>query len=321
MAQSKNRRKNGKVVKSNRVKRMRTAAGYDLKNLMVCNVVDREELDGTMRMIPRTLMFDTKLRKPVGITTLQEVAIKTERWRWEVHYGVICRNPDGNVYLDKEVNFVCKGEYLLTELNETITDRLMEAFEKANHLHRLTMFWVAAPFEQESIPLEAVLSPVWHFNVLGNMLTQWENDNKDHTVIHYRTDKLVEFCSWFLNQGKYKKDLELLRDLKFYFEPTGEKMRKGELTSYRSKIQEAMTKFTMVKFEPLATVQGFCKPKFEPNHWFMTCNGVHMSHMMTVLGECPPCVNCIVEVRYADGREDMIKFVHNDVKFVSEKYA
>lgn len=307
MAQSKNKRRNGKVVKSNRAKRMRTMAGYDLKHLMICNVVDLPEIDGETRMTPRSLVFDTKQKQPVTVTSLQEVAIKKERWRWEVHYGVICRNPDGTVYLDKDVNFLCKEEYRLTELNEFICDSLIDAFERANPLHRLTMFWVASPIEQEKIPLEAVLSPVWHFNVLGNMLTQWEQENEGHLVVHYRTDKLMEFCSWFLNQGKHKKDLSVIRDITFSFEPSDIKMQKGELVAYRDTIKTALNKFSSLDFKPLATVKGFCEFK----HWTLTCDGVGMLLLMEALEKCPPSICCLVSVKYLDGSENLIKFEHN----------
>lgn len=312
MAQSKNKRRNGKVVKSNRVKRMRTMAGYDLKHLMICNVVDCTEIDGKNRMTPRSLVFDTKQKQPVTVTSLQEVAIKKERWRWEVHYGVICRNPDGTVYLDKDMNFLCKEEYRLTELNEFICDSLMEAFEKANPLHRLTMFWVASPVEQEKIPLEAVLSPVWHFNVLGNMLTQWEQENEDHLVMHYRSDKLDEFCSWFLQQGKPKKELPLMRNITFSFEPSELKMAKGELVAYRDTIQTVLSKFSFLDFKPLATVKGFCEVK----QWTLTCEGVGMSLLLSALEKCPPCIYCLVLIEYLDGSERLIRFEHNKINYL-----
>lgn len=317
MATSKNKRKNGKTIKSNTVKRMRRMAGYDLKNLMICNVVDYGELDGGNRMIPRTLTYDTKLKRIVSITRLQEVALKSERWRWEVHYGVICRNPDGTVYLDKEVNFLCKEEYLLKELNDTITDSLMESFDKANHLHRLTMFWVASPIEQDRIPVEAVLAPVWHFNVLGNMLTQWETEKTDHVVVHYRTDKLTEFVGWFLEQGKHKAQLQQERDLSFRFEATGQKMQKGDLQHYRLGIQETWQTVGLDTihpvFSPLATVKGFTSVATD-----LTCSGLQMSALMTALDKCPPCISCIVDVRYADGRENRVKFSHKQVEFLGE---
>ena len=83
MAQSKNKRKNGKTVKKADagIKRMRRMASYDLSNLIVCNVVDRKEIDGDRReMIPRTLMFNRKTNKVIPfLTPLQERALRSER--------------------------------------------------------------------------------------------------------------------------------------------------------------------------------------------------------------------------------------------------
>ena len=313
MAKSTNKRKNGKAVKPNRHKRLKALASYDLKHLMLCNVVDREELDGQSKMTPRTLVFSTKTKSPVNVTPMIKSAIKAEKWRWEVLYGVVCRNPDGTVYLDKEHNFVCSNEYKLTDLNDEITERLLNAFERANKLHRLTTFWVAAPIEQDSIPLEAVLAPIWRYNVLGNMLTAWEQENDDHVVLHYRTDKLMEFGQWFIQQHKHRQELAMKREVTFYFEPTGTKMLKGELTCYRDKIASALIGMGQVEFKPHASVIGFTKDK--PT-WTVCGDGLAVSKLMTALGENPPCVNCVVCTKYEDGRENEVRFVHNDVEFL-----
>lgn len=314
MAKSNNRRKNGKKVKNNTVQRMRRLALEDLKGLIICNVVDRDELSGEeFKMKPRTLVYHKDKGVLTNVTPLQERALKTERWRWNIHSGIICRKQDGTVYFDKEENIYTVTDVLLTEMNSYIADGLTERFQQCNKLHALTMFWVAAPFDIGDVPLEAILAPVWKFNVLGNVLTRWENDNQDKVISYYKAKTLKEFCMWFIQQDKYRQKMKELRDLKFYFEPTGEKMKKGELMSYRSQIQEVMGEITTVKFEPTATVKGFCKPKFEPNHWFMACNGEHMSKLMTVLEQCPPCVNCIVEVDYLNGENSIIKFSNGEV--------
>lgn len=313
MATSKNKRKNGKVVKSDRYKRLKVMAGYDLKHLMVCNVVDRDELSGDKRLIPRTLTYDNKLKKIVPITKTQEVMLKGERWKWEVHCGVICRNPDGEVYLDKEYNFLCKHNYLLSELNDIIADTLMDHFEKANPLHRLTMFWVASPFEKAEIQTRAVLAPVWHFNVLGNMLTQWEQENEDHIAVHYRAENLDAFMDWFHHQGKYRAELKEHRVVTLWWEKTGIKMQKGELVNYRKALIEVgrieqLGEKSIDKFNPLATVDGFVKL----GKLTFVDTGIAFSQLMLALDKVPACLNCIVEVRYKDGRENTIKFYHKE---------
>lgn len=220
MANSKNRRKNGKVAKNDRVKRMRQMAAYDLRSLMVCNVVDRKEIDGERsEMIPRTCVYDRKLKKPIAITPLQEVALKRERWAWNIHLGIICRRQDGEVYIDKETNVQVKTEVLLTEMNNFVTDQLMELWGRANSLHTLTMYWIASPYDldkekMESIPLEAVLAPLWLFNVLGNMLTQYEIDNPEKPVYHYKTDDFSEMSRWFVSQHKYRAQLKDYAEIK-----------------------------------------------------------------------------------------------------------
>lgn len=313
MATSKNKRKNGKVVKSDRLKRFKVQASYELKHLMVCNVVDRGELIGDSRLKPRTLTYDNKLKKIVPITKTQEVMLKGERWKWEVHSGVICRNPNGEVYLDKEHNFVCKQNYLLSELNDIIADTLMDHFEKANPLHRLTMFWVASPFEKAEIETKAVLAPVWQFNVLGNMLTQWEQENEEHIAVHYRADNLDEFVYWFHNQGKYRAELKEPRTVALWWEKTGVKMQKGELVNYRKALIEVgrieqLGVVKIGKFSPLATVDGFVKL----GKLTFVDTGIAFSQLMLALDKVPACLNCIVEVRYKDGRENTIKFYHKE---------
>lgn len=314
MAQSKNKRKNGKVVKKNdaNVKRLRRMASYDLKDLVVCNVVGRKEIDGDRsEMIPRTLVFNRKTNKVKPfVSSLQERVLVTERWRWNIHSGVICRKPDGEVYIDKEQNIFTKTEVLLTEMNDYIANELIDAWQKANSLNALTMFWIASPYDMGDPPLRAVLAPLWKFNVLGNMLTQYEREQEDLVVVHYRADTLEEFVDWFLFQDKHKKELEKLRTVTFWFEPTGVKMQKGELVAYRKRLVE-VGKIDQLGINAelpqlVATVKGFVsygKRTF-------ASKGLAMSQFMTAIDTVPPCLNAFVKVSYEDGRENLIRFYH-----------
>lgn len=66
MAKSKNRRKDGKVVKVDHKQRYRRMLATEIKDLMVCNIVDRREVvDGELRtsMTPRTLVYNRRLKK------------------------------------------------------------------------------------------------------------------------------------------------------------------------------------------------------------------------------------------------------------------
>ena len=312
MAQSKNKRKNGKVIKKNdaNVKRMRRMASYDLKELIICNVVDRKEIEGDRsEMVPRTLIFNRNTNKVMaGVSSLQERALRTERWKWNIHSGIICRNPDGEVYLDKEKNIFTQTEVLLTEMNDYVSDELISAFQKTNSLNALTMFWIASPYDMGDPPLEAVLAPLWKFNVLGNMLTRYETEQEDHVVVHYRADTLKDYVEWFLNQDKHKQELDTLRTFTIWFEPTGTKMQKGELVAYRKQLVE-VGKIDQIgvnaePFTPTATVKGFVgygKRTFVDK-------GIAMSQLMTALDTVPPCLNAFVEVKYLDGRENLVKF-------------
>lgn len=301
MAKSKNKRKNGRVVKHDRVKRMRTMAAYDLQNLMVCNVVDRVELESEARstMIPRTCVYNRKTKTVTPITRLQEAALKTERWLWNIQMGIVCRRQDGEVYLDKDVNTQLETEVLLTEMNDYVTDKLTELWGKVNSLHALTMYWVASPYrlgEDEAIPLEAVLAPLWKFNVLGNMLTQYERDNEDVQVVHYRTNNFEEFGVWFVSQGRYRRERNNLRTLTYWFEPSGIKMKKGELMAWREdlitkgKIEEIG--FNHDKFNPVATPNGF---KAWGKHT-AAMDGYASSVLMREFEGVPACLEVYVEL-------------------------
>lgn len=259
MAKSKNRRKNGKSVANNHAKRIKRYLASEIKDLMVCNVVGTSEVKGGRNeMVPRTCVYSLSRRNVTSITKQQAVALKEHRWAWNIQFGIICRKPDGEVYLDKEENAQIFTEVKLQEMNDFVTEKLMELWQSCNPLNALTMYWVATPYIIEKrgvdVSLEAVLAPLWAFNVLGSVLTQYEQDNKDCKVMHYRTDSLDEFVKWYLSQGRYREDLKQERTLTYWFEPSGEKMQKGELVAWRNKLVE------VGKIEPF----GFDHDKFNP---------------------------------------------------------
>lgn len=146
---------------------------------------------------------------------MQEEGLRAERWKWNIQTGVVCRKQDSTVYLDREMNTQTISEVLLTEMNDHVTNMLVDAWTQANSLHALTMFWVACPYEIEDIPQEAVLAPMWAFNVTGNMLTQYEQETPDLDVIHFRTDYLSEYVEWFNNQPKFAKRVKELRNVRY----------------------------------------------------------------------------------------------------------
>lgn len=301
MAASKNKRKNGKVRKHDTVKRLRTMAAYDLKNLMVCNVVDRVEIEseGRSKLLPRTCVYDRKLKRVVPITRLQERALNTERWLWNIQMGIVCRRQDGEVYLDKDINVQLYTEVLLTEMNDYVADNLIELWGTVNPLHALTMYWVASPYrmsEDDAIPLEAVLAPIWFYDVLGNMLTRYEQENENAQAMHYRTNNFTEYVIWFVSQQSYRNELKEPRTITYWFEPSGIKMKKGELMTWREdlikkgKIEQVG--FNYEKFNPVATPNGF---KAWGKHTAVM-DGYASSVLIGVFDNVPSCLDVYVEI-------------------------
>lgn len=317
MASSKNRRKNGKVVKHNQAKRVKSLATHDLQDLMVCNVVDTVELKGKQgsEMIPRTVVFNRRLNKIVPITKAQEYALKQERWAWNIQMGIVCRRQDGEVYLDKETNLQLSTEVLLPEMNDCVVDHLLELWGTVNSLHALTMYWVACPYNidkrgMEGIPLDAALAPLWAYNVLGNVLTQYEQDNPDLTVVHFRTDRLSEYVKWFLSQQQYRNELAELREVTYWFETSGKKMEKGELMAFRDRLIKQgkidRVGFAYEKFNPFATPEGFVK-------WgkhTATMDSYKSSVLMGAFDNVPACINVYVEIKKKDGEVTKVKLYH-----------
>lgn len=296
MATSKNRRKNGKAVKNDNVKRMLAMAKIDIKHLMLCSVVDRAELEGEFRMHPRTVIYNARTKRIGDATVLQKTAIHNERWKWDIQCGVICRNKQGEVYFTQETQLVCEQPSFLTGLNEAITDTLMDGFEAESLDDRLTMFWVACPVEQKSIPLEAALAPVWTYNVLANMLTFYEQEHKDHEVMHYRTETLAAFCEWFDHQEQYNVVADAIYLISFHFVATGIKMQKGELVEYRKRVLDAgiNSKYIFEPYrywQPKATVNDFVKHGKAVS---VGMTGRQFNNFMQALATVPPCVECYV---------------------------
>ena len=318
MAKSKNRRKNGKRVANNHAERIKRLFASEIKGLMVCNVVGTSEVKGDRNeMIPRTCVYSLTKRNITTITTRQAHALKEQRWAWNIQFGIVCRKPDGEVYLDKEENAQIYTEVLLQEMNEFVTEKLMELWEACNPLDALTMYWVATPCIIDNkgidVPLEAVLAPLWAFNVLGSVLTQYEQDNPQRKVVHYRTDNLSEFVNWYLSQGKYKEDLKQPRTLTYWFEPSGNKMQKGELVEWRKKLVEVgkieQIGFDHEKFNPRATVEGFVG-------WgkhTATMNGYDSSILMGIFDDVPQCLNVRVDITNKEGETAQVK-LYNDGK-------
>ena len=318
MAKSSNKRKNGKRVANNHAERLKRLQARDIVGLMVCNAVGTSEVKGDRNeLTPRTCVYSLQKRNDTTITSRQAHALKEQRWAWNIQLGIVCRKPDGEVYFEQEENAQLFTEVKLHEMNEFVTNKLMELWEQTDQRYALTMYWVATPCIIEhkgiDVPLEAVLAPVWNFNVLGSVLTQYEQDNPEHKVVHYRTDQLEEFVRWFTNQAEYRDNLKEQRTVTYWFEPSGEKMQKGELVEWRKKLVEVgkieQIGFYHDKFNPRATVEGFVK-------WgkhSATMDGYDSSILMGVFDDVPQCLNVRVDITNKEGETAQVK-LYNDGK-------
>ena len=316
MAKSKNRRKNGKSVANNHAERIKRYLASEIKDLMVCNVVGTSEVKGDRNeTVPRTCVYSLFRRNVTSITKQQAAALKEHRWAWNIQFGIVCRKPDGEVYLDKEENAQIFTEVKLQEMNDFVTEKLMELWQACNPINALTMYWVATPYIIENrgvdVPLEAVLAPLWAFNVLGSVLTQYEQDNKDCKVLHYQTDSLDEFVKWYLSQNKYREDLKQERTLTYWFEPSGNKMQKGELVEFREKLIKNGGIETIARdgepFKPRATVEGFVNR----GRRTVIADGFAVSKLMGVFDDVPKCLKVRVDITDKDGNTSSI-VLYND---------
>ena len=225
------------------------------------------------------------------------------------------RNKDGEVVLENEENAQLFTEVKLREMNEFVTNKLMELWEQTDPETALTMFWVASPYniynKGVDVPLEAVLAPVWAFNVLGSVLTQYEQDNPQCKVLHYRTDKLEEFVKWFTQQSEYREELKQLRTLTYWFEPSGEKMQKGELVTFREKLINKGGIETIGRngepFKPRATVDGF----INRGRRTVIADGFAVSKLMGVFDDVPRCLNVRVDITDNKGSTSSV-LLYND---------
>lgn len=310
MATSKNRRKNGKVKSNNRVERMRRMAAVDLKDYMLCNVVMREELVDNSGLTPKTVLFNRKTERATNGTNLSAVAMFNERWRWCINFAMVCRDQNGKLYLDRHEVITTVGEHKLTDLNDVMSDKLVDTFELCNPLHRLTMVWVATPYERlqddnrklvDMKELKALLFPLWHFGVLGNLLTQHELSH-DKPVLHYKAETLDAFVKWYLNQDRYREDNKVVRNVHLSFERTSVKPSKGELSTFKAEL---------IKLGFEVNFKAFIY-EFEKHKLSLEMDGIKQATLMTALDKViPNCIRVIVE---CDGGE----FLDNKYVFNAE---
>lgn len=294
MAKSKSKRvKKGKVVKSHKNDRMKAIAVEELKNLVVCNAIDKP--DPNEKLKPRTLTYHRGLKKACSVSYQQEWALKKLRWKWDVHLVIITRDEKGIVKLNDVGGVWVKEPIYLEELNEYIVETLSDAFtEMNNEGHALTMAWLATPYDngEYGFTTEQVLAPLWAYNVLGNMLTAYETDHEDHNVMHYKTDDFADYVEWFKNQEQHQIDRDTLRKVEVTFTRTGVKMKKGDIANLRGMLvlSQSLDKATEVEVESLRAVV----PAWDGYKLVAEMNGVQLAKLLTALEHTPECLTCTV---------------------------
>lgn len=109
--------------------------------------------------------------------------------------------------------------------------------------------------------------------------------------------------------GLYRNELNNPRTLTYWFEPSGIKMKKGELMAWREdlikkgKIEQVG--FDYEKFNPVATPNGF---KAWGKHT-ATMNGYDSSLLMGAFDNVPACLEVYVEIT-KNGETAKIKLYH-----------
>lgn len=130
-------------------------------------------------------------------------------------------------------------------------------------------------------------------------------------MLHYRTDKLEEFVKWFTQQSEYREELKQLRTLTYWFEPSGEKMGKGELVEFREKLIKKGGIETIgqngEQFKPRATVDGF----INRGRRTVIADGFAVSKLMGVFDDVPRCLNVRVDITDNKGNTSSV-LLYND---------
>lgn len=305
MAKSSNRRKNGKVVKADIKKRVNNALKYELKDLRIVSVVDREEVEGRSRPLPRTYVWDVRKNKEVSLSLNQRYAIHSLRWKWDVYTGIVCRDiTTGEITFAKEDGFVCNEEYFQNELSSHLADKLCDDFIACEG-NSLTMVWVMCPVLMETeLDVKILLYGLWKWNILGSHLTEKENADTGRVIRFYRAETFDDFLEWWNNQSHY---LDLARQNKiitFRFVGTGTKPLPKELVAYRNELKLILEK-DLIVFNPRATVKGFVEGGAMEN---IKVSGEVCSLLMTSFDKIPSCLDVYVDVKYENGDVNKIKF-------------
>lgn len=321
MAKSSNKRKNGKRVEHSVKKRMVRGLANDLNGLIIINIVDRAEIDGQSKSVPRSLVWDTKKGKEVAITKLQEHALKKERWNWDVYTAIVVRE-DGIVSLTSEDGFISNTPCLQTELSGDLVDKIVDDFDRVGD-NALTMIWAMTPYAMPlELDLKMIVYSLFRWNVLGNMLTKREID-EDIPVVHYRAEKFDDFFHWYENQVRYKELTTQRKRVSLMFFVNDEPLVKGELGAFRDRLLKAGFDFVKNKRAYLKEWYGLA---FENT----VLTGKQTSTLLNILEQMPRCLKAELSVHYFEDIDDnstalgsayYLTIEKGKTKFVKNRYC
>lgn len=182
-------------------------------------------LSGEMLHVDHTLLFYRD--KPIPRNQQVSQALEFVRFEWTIMLGVLCRSPNGKMYVKQTILFVGKHDPLLArELNNIVQTNLRKLWNECNKDHRLTGFFVCRPADKD-IPDSIPAQLLHHFRTPSKIFSNYE--------IYYK----VNVPDWFDDNGRTKSWEELLLDIDWIeakFEPVN-------VTIYRQSHEEALADY------------------------------------------------------------------------------
>lgn len=167
----------------------------------ISNVINIDEMNDKDRVQARTLthLLDGTVTSP---SAMDMYAISKLRHRWSVQTGIVCRDQTGKVYFDKvETMNLVEDELDLTQVKSYISKALFDAWEAANPLNKLTMYWLMSPIPDHDFTYRQTIAPLYYTNALNEMLTRYERDNPDHLVQTQSLPSLDSFITYIVAQS------------------------------------------------------------------------------------------------------------------------
>lgn len=155
------------------IKRKALIARAALKNLCIAMVVDGKS--------EHCEVFNYKTCKRVPVTQQLADLIAHLPWQWYVECSAVCRDQNGKEYTTSESLF-CESAYRQNDprLTDFLNTQHIAFYKKQNHLHVITLAWVAIPNlgAKVELPIET-LDKIYTELGAFEYLSQWETDKKE----------------------------------------------------------------------------------------------------------------------------------------------